>query len=348
VRAEVTYLRQDFSVPLEVANPGKWPDVQRFDFMIRERPATAADFTAAQKAEKGPTAHQQSVFFALRELTGADPGPRVEDWKKHFLKKELKVNAVFTGLKNARGIAAGDGALFVCDSGVILRKSGDARPTAWLKDASGLEALTFGPKAGLLALTGRSVLKIDLTKRETSALPAKLEGKRFQHPRRIVSDRSGGVYLSDDPDPDALRDRGSVHYVSAHGSVTKLPVSLARPRGLALTADGRTLYVGSSSVGDVMAYAVESAGSLGKGKRLARVGTATADLAADGRGNVIALDGAGQSVVVIAPSGAKLAFAKLPDSPIACAVRDTTLFVLTKKAIYSVDLAPADTTRTAR
>ncbi len=37
VRADVTYLKQDFSTMLTVAKPGKWPTVQRFDFFIRER-----------------------------------------------------------------------------------------------------------------------------------------------------------------------------------------------------------------------------------------------------------------------------------------------------------------------
>src|SRR5262249_46643757 len=36
VRADVTYLQQDFSLKLPVSNPGLWPEVQRFDFMVRE------------------------------------------------------------------------------------------------------------------------------------------------------------------------------------------------------------------------------------------------------------------------------------------------------------------------
>ena len=39
VRADVTYLRQDFSVMQSVENPGKWPALQRFDFLVRIRPA---------------------------------------------------------------------------------------------------------------------------------------------------------------------------------------------------------------------------------------------------------------------------------------------------------------------
>ncbi|MGH7173551.1 MAG: hypothetical protein ACRELG_24990 [Gemmataceae bacterium] len=83
VRADVTYLRQDFSVPLPIEKPGKWPAVQRFDFLARERPATVAEIQAARQADgKAPNAQQQAIIFVLRELSGADPGSAVEDWKR--------------------------------------------------------------------------------------------------------------------------------------------------------------------------------------------------------------------------------------------------------------------------
>jgi hypothetical protein len=37
IRADVTYLRQDFSAMMPVANSHPWPEVQRFDFLVRER-----------------------------------------------------------------------------------------------------------------------------------------------------------------------------------------------------------------------------------------------------------------------------------------------------------------------
>jgi HEAT repeat protein len=82
VRADVTYLKQDFSRMLAVAKPGKWPAVQRFDFFVRERFATERDQReriARRKA--GPYEQQEALVFALRELTGRDPGPTVADWK---------------------------------------------------------------------------------------------------------------------------------------------------------------------------------------------------------------------------------------------------------------------------
>jgi hypothetical protein len=90
VRADITYLKQDFSVPLVVKDAGHWPSRQRFDFLVRERPATRSERTAAAPADAGkPTEYQQAVLYALRELTGQDPGPSVADWKKHLRRKGL-------------------------------------------------------------------------------------------------------------------------------------------------------------------------------------------------------------------------------------------------------------------
>jgi hypothetical protein len=72
VRADLTFLRQDFSLPQPVADPPKaWPAAQRFDYLVRVRPPTAADWWRARDgAERLTRGYQTAVRFALRELTG--------------------------------------------------------------------------------------------------------------------------------------------------------------------------------------------------------------------------------------------------------------------------------------
>src|SRR5262249_47881201 len=43
VRADVTYLKQDFSVLHPVPEPNHWPAIQRFDYFIRQRELNAAE-----------------------------------------------------------------------------------------------------------------------------------------------------------------------------------------------------------------------------------------------------------------------------------------------------------------
>jgi hypothetical protein len=68
VRADISYLRQDFSVMQPVADAQPWPAVQRFDFLVREREATANELEWL----KNPPAtypQREAVLWALKELS---------------------------------------------------------------------------------------------------------------------------------------------------------------------------------------------------------------------------------------------------------------------------------------
>jgi hypothetical protein len=67
VRADVVYLRQDFSLTLPVRDAKPWPDRQRFDFVVRTRPATEAEIAAANKPDDADP-HRQAIRFALKQL----------------------------------------------------------------------------------------------------------------------------------------------------------------------------------------------------------------------------------------------------------------------------------------
>jgi hypothetical protein len=86
VRADITYLRQDFSVMQPVSDNGKWPLYQRYDFLVRTRPLTSAERVVwdnrKTQAEGAPLSeHKQAVLFALRELTGKDAGTAGAQWR---------------------------------------------------------------------------------------------------------------------------------------------------------------------------------------------------------------------------------------------------------------------------
>jgi hypothetical protein len=87
VRIDVTYLRQDFSVMLSVADAHPWPELQRFDFMVRERTVTAEEaamyrdkLTPKEAGVLSP--YHKAALAALRELTGKDTAPTAAAWRK--------------------------------------------------------------------------------------------------------------------------------------------------------------------------------------------------------------------------------------------------------------------------
>jgi hypothetical protein len=81
VRADTTYLRQDFSILLPDDEAGPWPHEQRFDFVTRLRtlpPGPAKDLVAAS----GSYPQRGAVLYALRGLTGKDGGDSSARWRE--------------------------------------------------------------------------------------------------------------------------------------------------------------------------------------------------------------------------------------------------------------------------
>jgi HEAT repeats len=70
VRADITYLKQDFSVGLPKSKSAG-SELERFDYVIRERVALPNDVIQRRTSiETAPCEQREAVLFALRELTG--------------------------------------------------------------------------------------------------------------------------------------------------------------------------------------------------------------------------------------------------------------------------------------
>ena len=73
VRADITYLRQDFSVIQPVDDHGKWPIQQRFDYVVRETRVVGKELRAFRKSTHRSTEYRDVVILALRMLTDQHP-----------------------------------------------------------------------------------------------------------------------------------------------------------------------------------------------------------------------------------------------------------------------------------
>jgi hypothetical protein len=87
VRADITYLRQDFSRFEKVPDAAPWPEMQRFDYLVRTRKVSAAEAAAHRDwlKQQGPAyvpPHHQAVHNTLRQLTGRDVSePTAKAWR---------------------------------------------------------------------------------------------------------------------------------------------------------------------------------------------------------------------------------------------------------------------------
>jgi hypothetical protein len=81
VRADITYLHQDFSYVLPDKESHPWPEEQRFDFVTRLR-RIPLDQTTASVKTPGGYPQREAVLYALRGLTGKDGGDSSDEWRK--------------------------------------------------------------------------------------------------------------------------------------------------------------------------------------------------------------------------------------------------------------------------
>jgi hypothetical protein len=88
IRADVTYLRQDFSVQQELSTV---PSTElRFDYLVRVRDLSTSQINKLRTQPRRETTwpQREAVLFALRELTGKDLGTTYEEWKEILPKEE--------------------------------------------------------------------------------------------------------------------------------------------------------------------------------------------------------------------------------------------------------------------
>lgn len=76
-RPDITYFQQEFSWMLPVSNPGPWPALQRFDFIIRTRPAEPQDKADATT----PSPQKLAIVRTLRTLTGKELSDQPDQWR---------------------------------------------------------------------------------------------------------------------------------------------------------------------------------------------------------------------------------------------------------------------------
>jgi hypothetical protein len=81
VRADTTFLRQDFSANLKVEEAAPWPGVQRFDFVVRLRTATPKEIEKASTTGLDYP-QRRAVLRALRGITGQNGGDSPGRWRE--------------------------------------------------------------------------------------------------------------------------------------------------------------------------------------------------------------------------------------------------------------------------
>jgi gluconolactonase len=223
-----------------------------------------------------------------------------------------------------------DGRLYYAEMGADRVQAWDGKTNAviWTRPGCGPTSVANGGAGTLIVLCHlqNALARIGLDGSTRAIIDRDDKGAGFPTPNASINDGKGGIYFSSSGEfsPRAPA-AGSVLYLAAGSDVPRrVATGIHYANGVALSRDGRTLYVSEHLERRVLAYAVEADGSLGPRRVFMALGRLAPSvrkswevgpdgLAVDKRGNLfIAEYGAGR-ILVVDRRGAFLAAISIPE-----------------------------------
>jgi gluconolactonase len=302
-----------------------------------------------------------------------------------------KFELLYTRSANIKGgltegpAVAPDGSIYFTDlpfgddKGLIVRFDPKTKQCSVFTDDSGkANGLMFDAKGFLIACEGsdqggRRVSRWNVKTKERTTLADRFEGKRFNAPNDCCIDRKGRIYFADPRylgfEPRELEHR-AVYRIDPDGTVIEISHEMEKPNGVALSPDGKTLYVADHNNGQdridlsvpaqkgamkIYAFPLGSDGKVNGARRtLQDYGTENGvdGMTVDVQGNLyLALRSLSRpGIQVIDPQGKELAF--IPTGPsqpgtttpvgipsnvdFGIGTESTTLYVTTDVSLYRI------------
>lgn len=310
--------------------------------------------------------HQRASLLALAcclplQMLAAGTAP-VTPGIAGVVRQGTPIQLVKEGFEAVEGpLRADDGGVLFTNNqaGHIVHVAADGALSNWFEAPVGANALTRTPKGEVVATLQRS-LAIGVVQPGASPriLADGFEGRPFNRPNDLVADARGNLYFTDTIPLGATGEPSlpsALYQLTAGGRVLRIATDIARPNGVALSPDERTLYVANTAGEWVLAYALDARGTPGARREFARLALpppregAAASTASGADGLAVDRDGrlfvaTTLGVQVFSPRGEPLGTITLPRQPqnLAFAGPDrNVLYVVGRGAVYRI------TTRTA-
>ena len=173
-----------------------------------------------------------------------------------------------------------------------------------------------------------------------TVLAERFEGKRLNSPNDLVVRRDGHVYFTDPAFGRRFErdlDFHGVYHIAPDGRIEAIARPATRPNGIALSPDGRILYVADSDARLIRAYDLDAAGSAANERIVVSAIEGVPDgLRADEQGNLYL---AAKQIYVFTPAGRPLRSIEIPQTPANLAFGGSdpaTLYVTARSALYRV------------
>jgi gluconolactonase len=187
---------------------------------------------------------------------------------------------------------------------------------------------------------GRRVTRME-TDGGLTVIASEWQGKRLNSPNDVVVRRDGQVYFSDPASKAVLEPQelgfNGLYHVTPQGKLSLISARLSRPNGVALSPDGRTLYVADSQERKILAYDLDVEGNASR----ERLFISDMDGSPDGlrvaeNGNLYI---ACRGIAIYTSGGKFVRMIEFPEAPANCAFGGPdlkTLYVTARTSVYRI------------
>jgi gluconolactonase len=259
----------------------------------------------------------------------------------------IQAERVASGLRYADGLVwSRDGFLVFADvlKRKIYRLDPGTPPKPTLENDNGAQGLTYDTQGRLYfcELGTRRVVRMD-RKGKVETVAENYQGKKLNSPNDIVVRKDGQIYFTDPAFGSAIDQReldfNGIFHITPKGEMDLVAKWQTRPNGIALSADGKTLFVTDSDRHAVVTFDIDGRGNAANPRDLIRhIEGVPGGLRADVNGHLYVGE---KGLSVYSPEG-KLEHRLLGGEIVTnCAFGDNdfeSLYVAGRKGIYKVRL----------
>lgn len=161
-----------------------------------------------------------------------------------------------------------DGALYYAEMGMdrVSKWDGRRNTVFWTSNGCGPTSVAEGQGQSLIILCHlqNALAKIDLSGRTVRFFDRDVNGRAFMDPNGSTNDKRGGVYFSSSGVfANHAPATGAVYYLDSNEVLRKVADDIWYSNGVALSHDGRKLFVSEHLARRVLVYSVNSDATLG-------------------------------------------------------------------------------------
>ena len=272
-----------------------------------------------------------AVTLLLIALTAQNAEPKLPGPEK-LLVPGAKLEKLWgEGAFTEGGALEADGGILFSDIGNKILKYDPVKNavTVFREPSRRANGLIFDPSGRLIAAEGANTgggRRVSITELDgkVRTLADSFQGKRFNSPNDVAVDQAGRVYLSDpryQGDEPRELDFEGVFQIDPDGSVARLETTAKKPNGLAISPDGKTLYVADSGPTRqaLIALDLSAKGEVSNPRVLHDFGKTRGidGMTVSADGNVVASAGSGATggVYVFTPQGKLEGVIPVPEPP---------------------------------